>query len=197
MNTVKKKQEDKKRSAFFQETGLYDRVSEKSDMSKLIRIYNTEIEVQSCGKRLLSFELYEDRLVGKGDEEWVWLFRDCIIPIWIPAEAEAAAACLWFLRRKNSGGVIWPQQIKAEEAAECLRFCGGAVSCAAVNAYVQSLYREVKKAFDKYNRKAVRDTFPDGQEDTAGEYIKINELCSKGILTQKEAHGLKRQLMGV
>ena len=34
---------------------------------------------------------------------------------------------------------------------------------------------EVKKAFDKYNRKAVRDTFPDGQEDTAGEYIKINE----------------------
>ena len=166
-------------------------------MSRLIRIDNKEIEVQSCGKKLLSFELYEDRLVGKGDEELVWLFQDCIIPIWIPAEAEAAAACLWFLRRKNSSGAMWPQQIQAEEAAECLKFCGGAVSYAAVNVYVQSLYRKVKKAFDKYNCKAVRDTFPDGQEDTAGEYIKINELCSKGILTRKEAQGLKRQLTGV
>ena len=52
-----------------------------------------------------------------------------------------------FFAAKNSGGVIWPQQIKAEEAAECLRFCGGgAVSCAAVNAYVQSLYRGSKKS---------------------------------------------------
>ena len=170
--------------------------------SKLIKTYDVPANVRKKFAKFLSFELYSDRLVGKGNlnGDIMYFFKDYLDVTWTPANVANMYAMVVFLTPQNSGNIVYGN-IHPGQDVNRIPFCSGTFSYADANAYAKNLCMDIKTAMNEFksqpNEPENTSTIVQTALSPAEELKKYKELLDMGIITQDEFDAKKKQLLGL
>lgn len=150
-------------------------------------------------------EIYENKVVGSGNQTMTWFFKDYNGIDFVKANMNSQFAQVVFLTGINSKSrVVGPdfgsaQNINAMNDTNRILFCSGMFSFAKTNAFAETVYNEVYKAFTNYqeHKEELEEAKGQGAVSIADELKKFKELFDSGIITQEEFNAKKRQLLGL
>ena len=172
-------------------------------MSTLIKTFNIPKEYMKQYAKYSSLELYDDKLVGKGNMngDITYYFKSYMTVQWTPASLATQFAYFIFVTTETSAAraVGIGGNLATLNDMNRIPFCGGMFSYQAVNDYVKSLYLEIKEVFNNY--KAAENESTESavvqKLSNADEIKKYKELADNGIITQDEFEAKKKQLLGL
>lgn len=172
-------------------------------MSTLIKTYDIPDNVRKQASKYISLELYDDKMVGKGNKngDITWFFKNYMTVQWTPANLGTQYATLVFVTHEGAGKILKSNLAKMHDI-NVIPFCSGMYSYKPANEYAKALCMDVKKVMDEYQAKvseaASNNDSTIVQEATVAEQIRqLKDLVDEGILTQEEFDAKKKQLLGL
>lgn len=171
-------------------------------MSNLIKTYVIPNEVKKQYSQYTSLELYDDKLVGKGNMngDIIWYFKNYLTVQWTPANIGSQFATLVFTTKEGAGNLVTAGNLNKMVDINRILFCSGMFSYGPANEYAKALFLDVKKAFDEYVSKEIESPSEKTvvqEVSPADELKKFKELLDMGVISQEEFDAKKKQLLGL
>ncbi len=164
----------------------------------LIKVINIPDNVSKQFKRFIRLELYHDRLEGKGDDT-IFFFSNYMTIRTVHANIGCQYAQLVFITPENATNYLNITGLAILNDTNRILFCSGMFSYSSANQFLDSVYRDVIKAFNEYKANANNKSSVQvvNQVSGADELKKYKELMNTGIITEEEFEAKKKQILGL
>lgn len=150
-------------------------------------------------------EIYDNKVVGSGAQTMTWFFKNYNGIDFVKANMNSQFAQVVFLTGVNSKSRFTGLDFGAAQNRNAMNdtnrilFCSGMFSFGKTNAFAETVFNEINKAFTNYQEHAEELEESKGQTipSPAEELKRFKELLDMGVITQEEFDAKKKLLLGL